>query len=66
VCPDMCTPGLVDGYASTRMRSLVSKNATFILGNPTDHGFVPVMFCLLYLIQKLIRGMCNCPKTTLY
>ena len=66
MCPDLCTPGLVDGCASTRMHSIVSKNTTFILGNPTDHGFVPGMFCVLNLIQNLMRGMCNCHKTTLY
>ena len=66
MCPDLHTPRLVDGYASTRMHSVVSKNATFILGNPTDHGFVPVMFCDLNLIRKLMRGMCHCHKTTWY
>ena len=66
VCPDLCTPGLVDGCASTRIHSIVSKKTAAILGNPTDHGCLPVVFCVLNLIQKLMRGMCNCHKTTLY
>jgi len=66
ICADLCTPGLVDGYVSTRMRSIVSKKIAVILGNPTNHGFMPGMFCVLNLIKKLMRGMCNCHKTAFY
>ena len=66
VCPDLCTPGLVDGYASTRICSIVSKKTTIILGNPTNCGFVLGMFCVLNFIQKLMRDLCNCHKTTLF
>jgi len=50
VCADLCTTGLVDGYMSTRMHNIVSKKTSVILGNPTDHGSVPGMFCVLNLI----------------
>ena len=66
MCSDLCTPGLVDGYTSTRVRSIVSKKTAVILGYPTDHGFVPGMFCVLNLIWKLMKGMCDCRKITLY
>jgi len=48
------------------MCSMVSKKTAVILGNPTGHGSVPGMFCVLNLIKKLMRGMCNCHKTAFY